>query len=22
KKVCNWADGSVPEIEGQLGFDF
>jgi ribonuclease HII len=22
KKVRNWADGSVPEIEGQLGFDF
>ncbi|WP_338895723.1 ribonuclease HII [Streptomyces sp. TG1A-60] len=22
KKARNWADGSVPEIEGQLGFDF
>ncbi len=22
KKVRSWADGSVPEIEGQLGFDF
>jgi ribonuclease HII len=22
KKVRSWVDGGVPEIEGQLGFDF